>query len=248
MTQLELRRRLIELDQAIKELVGARADIAMEKARTEELLLNILPAAIAEELKKTGKVQPKYVPSATILFADFKAFTLLAERTEPNALIGLLDQYFTTFDEIVARHGLEKLKTIGDAYMAAGGRAGIEPSASFRCLPGGVSDAGHGRSNEDTSREDAITGTRATHRHPYGTGHIGSCRPAEVHIRYLGRRREHSRVDGSERRARPDQCLGNCCRACQDAVRSGAPWRYRGQTRSPARNVIPESLEAGPVC
>ena len=77
--------------------------------------------AIAEELKKTGKVQPKYVPSATILFADFKDFTLLTERTEPNALIGLLDQYFTAFDEIVARHGLEKLKTIGDAYMAAAG-------------------------------------------------------------------------------------------------------------------------------
>ena len=121
MTQLELRRRLIELDQAIKELVDARADIAMEKARTEELLLNILPAAIAEELKKSGKVQPKYVPSATILFADFKAFTLLAERTEPNALIGLLDQYFTTFDEIVTHHGLERLKTIGDAYMATAG-------------------------------------------------------------------------------------------------------------------------------
>jgi adenylate cyclase len=123
MTQLELRRRLIEFDQVIKELVGARADIATEEARTEELLLNILPATIAEELKKTGKVQPKYVPSATILFADFKDFTLLTERTEPNALIGLLDQYFTAFDEIVARHGLEKLKTIGDAYMACRHRA-----------------------------------------------------------------------------------------------------------------------------
>ena len=118
---MELHRRLIEFDQAVKELDAARADIATEKARTEELLLNILPVAIAEELKKAGKVQPKYVPSATMLFADFKDFTLLTERTEPNALIGLLDQYFTSFDEIVARHGLEKLKTVGDAYMAAGG-------------------------------------------------------------------------------------------------------------------------------
>ena len=72
MTQLELHRRLIEFDQAVKELDAARADIATEKARTEELLLNILPVAIAEELKKAGKVQPKYVPSATMLFADFK--------------------------------------------------------------------------------------------------------------------------------------------------------------------------------
>jgi adenylate cyclase len=73
-------------------------------------------------------VQPKYVPSATILFADFKGFTLLAEKMEPVALIGLLDQYFTAFDEIVTRLGLEKLKTIGDAYMAV---AGV-PAASRR--------------------------------------------------------------------------------------------------------------------
>jgi class 3 adenylate cyclase len=121
MTQLELRRQLIEFDQTVKELGQAHMELAAEKARTEELLANILPVSIAEELKKSGKVQPKYEPSATILFADFKGFTLLAERMEPVALIGLLDQYFSAFDEIVTRHGLEKLKTIGDAYMAVGG-------------------------------------------------------------------------------------------------------------------------------
>ena len=66
-------------------------------------------------------MQPKYTRSATILFADFQDFTLLAERTEPATLVNLLDQYFTAFDDIVARHGSEKLKTIGDAYMAVGG-------------------------------------------------------------------------------------------------------------------------------
>src|SRR5208283_1987669 len=128
MTQLELRRQLIEFHQAMKELDQAHTELSAEKAHTEELLINILPASIAEELKKNGKVQPKYVPSATILFTDFKGFTLLAERTEPVALIGLLDQYFTAFDEIVTRHGLEKLKTIGDAYVAVGG----VPAASRR--------------------------------------------------------------------------------------------------------------------
>src|SRR5260370_28878237 len=69
-------------------------------------------------------------------FAVFRGFSLLAERMEPVALIGLLDQYFTAFDEIVTRHGLEKLKTIGDAYMAVAGL----PAASRRhpidaCLP-----------------------------------------------------------------------------------------------------------------
>jgi adenylate cyclase len=121
MTLLELRRKLLELDQAITQLNHTRAAIAAEKARTDELLLNILPASIADELKRNGKVQPKYVPSATILFADFKGFTLLAERMEPAALVGLLDQYFTAFDDAIARHELEKLKTIGDAYMAVAG-------------------------------------------------------------------------------------------------------------------------------
>jgi class 3 adenylate cyclase len=121
MTQLELRRKLIEFDHTVKELDRVNTDLVAAKARTEELLVNILPVSVADELKKSGKVQPKYEPSATILFADFKGFTLLAERMEPVALIGLLDQYFTAFDEIVARHGLEKLKTIGDAYMAVAG-------------------------------------------------------------------------------------------------------------------------------
>jgi class 3 adenylate cyclase len=121
MTQLELRRKLIEFDQTLKDLEQARQEIAAEKSRSDELLVNILPASIADELKKNNKVQPRFVSSASILFADFKGFTLLAERAEPVALIGLLDQYFTTFDEIVTRHGLEKLKTIGDAYMAVAG-------------------------------------------------------------------------------------------------------------------------------
>ena len=121
LSQLELRRRLIEHGQTIRELDQARAEAAAEKARTEELLANILPPSIAGELKTNGKVQPKYTTAATVLFTDFKGFTLLTERTEPAALIGLLDQYFTAFDDIVARCGLEKLKTVGDAYMAVAG-------------------------------------------------------------------------------------------------------------------------------
>jgi adenylate cyclase len=121
LTQLELRRNLIAHRQAIKELDQARVEIAVEKARAEELLGILLPEPIADELKTKGKVTPKYTRSATILFADFQGFTLLAERTEPALLVDLLDQYFMAFDDIVARHGLEKVKTIGDAYMAIGG-------------------------------------------------------------------------------------------------------------------------------
>jgi adenylate cyclase len=121
LTQLELRRTLIEYGQIIKELDQARMETAAEKARADQLLDNLLPAAIADEFKKNGTVLPKYIRSATILFADFEGFTLLAERTEPATLVALLDQYFRAFDDIVARHGLEKVKTIGDAYMAVAG-------------------------------------------------------------------------------------------------------------------------------
>jgi adenylate cyclase len=119
--QLELRRKLIELDQAMQELEEARNSIAAEKTRAENLLANILPKSIAEELTTNGKVAPRHFPAATIVFTDFRNFTALSERAEPAMLIGLLDQYFRAFDTIIDRHGLEKLKTIGDAYMAVAG-------------------------------------------------------------------------------------------------------------------------------
>jgi adenylate cyclase len=121
LTLLELRRRLIEHDRTIRQLDQARHEAAAQKARAEELLHSLLPPAIADELKTNGRVQPRYLRSATVLFADLQGFTLLAERAEPASLVGLLHQYFAAFDDIVARRGLEKIKTIGDAYMAVGG-------------------------------------------------------------------------------------------------------------------------------
>ena len=121
LTLLELRRRLIEHNQTIAQLELAREEIAVQKARADELLDNLLPRSITEELKRCGRVQPRYIRSATVLLADFQGFTLWSERAEPAALIGFLDEYFNAFDDIVTRHGLEKIKTIGDAYMAVGG-------------------------------------------------------------------------------------------------------------------------------
>lgn len=114
MAQLELRRKLIELS-------GARQALETEKTRSDELLLNILPIKIADELKAKNEVEPKHYESVTIMFTDFKGFTSLAEASEPRALVNDLDQYFSAFDEIIGHHNLEKLKTIGDAYMCVGG-------------------------------------------------------------------------------------------------------------------------------
>jgi class 3 adenylate cyclase len=97
------------------------AIIVEERQRSEELLLNILPVSVAAELKETGKATSRLFDSVTVLFADFKGFSKLAAATEPEALINLLDEAFRAFDEIIAEHGLEKIKTIGDAYMCAGG-------------------------------------------------------------------------------------------------------------------------------
>jgi class 3 adenylate cyclase len=92
-----------------------------EREKSNQLLINILPRDVAEELKETGQVNPVYYESATILFTDFKGFTRIAETMTPKELINQLDGAFLQFDEISERFRLEKLKTIGDAYMCAGG-------------------------------------------------------------------------------------------------------------------------------
>jgi adenylate cyclase len=95
--------------------------ISKEKQRSEELLLNILPAEIAEELKATGDAKAKHYNHVSILFTDFKGFTQLSESLTAVELIAELNYCFSTFDTIISNYGLEKIKTIGDAYMAAAG-------------------------------------------------------------------------------------------------------------------------------
>jgi class 3 adenylate cyclase len=91
------------------------------KKRSDELLLNILPEEVAEELKNTGKSDARSFKDVTVLFTDFKDFTALAERLSPSVLVEEVNRYFKAFDEICEKHGIEKIKTIGDSYMAAGG-------------------------------------------------------------------------------------------------------------------------------
>ncbi|MGB5463928.1 MAG: adenylate/guanylate cyclase domain-containing protein, partial [Aureibaculum sp.] len=95
--------------------------IEEEKDRSEKLLLNILPEETALELKQNGKVEAKKFDSVTVLFTDFEGFTRYADNLSPEKLVETIDFYFSKFDEIVAKYDLEKIKTIGDAYMCAGG-------------------------------------------------------------------------------------------------------------------------------
>jgi len=95
--------------------------IEKEKSRSERLLLNILPEETAEELKQNGKVQAKKFDSVTVLFTDFEGFTNFAENLSPEKLVESVDFYFSKFDEIMEKYDLEKIKTVGDSYMCAGG-------------------------------------------------------------------------------------------------------------------------------
>lgn len=99
-----------------------------ERHRSEALLLNVLPREIADELRREGRVVPRHYDSATVLFSDFSGFTRIAESMNPSEVIERLDEVFQEFDRIVEAHGLEKIKTIGDAYLAVGGIP--RPSAS----------------------------------------------------------------------------------------------------------------------
>jgi class 3 adenylate cyclase/tetratricopeptide (TPR) repeat protein len=95
--------------------------IEEEKNRSENLLLNILPDETALELKQNGKVKAKKFDSVTVMFTDFKGFTSYSQNLSPELLVKTVDYYFSKFDDIMEKYGLEKIKTIGDAYMCAGG-------------------------------------------------------------------------------------------------------------------------------
>jgi class 3 adenylate cyclase len=103
------------------EAVRARAALDVERQRSERLLLNVLPAAIAARLKQSQGVIADGFPDVTVLFADIVNFTPLSEGIAPEAVVQLLDELFSGFDQLAQRHGLEKIKTIGDAYMVVGG-------------------------------------------------------------------------------------------------------------------------------
>jgi len=111
--------------------------IKVEKSISENLLLNILPNDVAVELKKFGKVEPVSHENVTVLFTDFKGFTEISESITPKELVAEINHCFGAFDEITTRYQIEKIKTIGDSYMAVGGSFG-----GRECTPWHVVSAG----------------------------------------------------------------------------------------------------------
>ncbi|MEG4997623.1 adenylate/guanylate cyclase domain-containing protein [Microcoleus sp. B4-D4] len=107
-----------ELEDRVEQRTG---ELRQEKERSEQLLLNILPAEIADRLMRTNESPAEHFEEATILFADIVGFTGISARIEPMQLVAGLNQIFSAFDQLTEKYGLEKIKTIGDAYMVVGG-------------------------------------------------------------------------------------------------------------------------------
>ncbi len=104
-----------------KKLALKNEQIEQEKERSEALLLNILPKYIAQELKEHAKVKTRTISQCTVVFTDFINFSQIAKKLTPQDLIGALDECFRAFDNIISKYNIEKIKTIGDSYMCAGG-------------------------------------------------------------------------------------------------------------------------------
>jgi class 3 adenylate cyclase len=119
---------------AAKALALKNEIIELEQQRSEALLLNILPESTAQELKANGRAEAKYYDSVTVLFTDFKAFTQVAEQLSPAELVEELDICFRAFDAIVEANGVEKIKTIGDAYMCVAGLPTENKNHAFMAL------------------------------------------------------------------------------------------------------------------
>jgi len=127
-----LRQKNIRLEKIVKERTAEIAQknvvlqeqkdvIEKEKAKSEELLLNTLPVKVVEELKEKGYTEPESFENVTVYFSDIKGFTDLSGSLDPKYLISKLNEMFTAFDDIMSKYGCERIKTIGDAYMAVCG-------------------------------------------------------------------------------------------------------------------------------
>lgn len=110
-----------EIDLKNRKIEQQKDLLQKEKDKTEKLLKNVLPTTTAEELKKRGKARARSYKTVSVLFTDFVGFTKISDKTPASDLVKKLDVYFKRFDEIIIKNNLEKIKTIGDAYMCAGG-------------------------------------------------------------------------------------------------------------------------------
>ena len=121
------------LDVAREERESNRLQIERQKQRADNLLLNILPARLADELVRTGTTKPARHEEASVMFIDIVGFTQASSTVPADRLVRELNELFGAFDDLCELEGVEKIKTIGDAYMAAAGVPDPAPDHAARC-------------------------------------------------------------------------------------------------------------------
>lgn len=163
-----------ELEKTVR---SRTAELAAEKQKSEDLLLNILPAETARELKEFGKARARRYEQVTVFFSDFVSFTAVANTLEPEQLVEELDFCFRTFDQIVARYGLEKIKTIGDAYLFIGTLDADPRETALNCVRASRDIQVFLRSHAEQARQNNGPVFRARiglHTGPLVTGVVGT--------------------------------------------------------------------------
>ena len=184
--------------------ITAARQVETLNAENETLLLNILPRSIAERLRGGEMVIADRFEDMAVLFADVVGFTELSSRLSANEVVSLLNDVFSACDRLADRFRLEKIKTIGDAYMVAGGLQTVMASSRRRTDHASTSPRWASRSS---TRSSARAGARAAPPDPGRDARRARRRrrhrAQEVHLRRLGRHGEHGQPDGVDRRAGP---------------------------------------------
>lgn len=134
----KLRKRKKRIEEQNIVIAQSKKEIEKEKEKSDGLLLNILPTAVAEELKRDGSSKPKFYDEVSVGFTDFSGFTMISEKLTPEELVEKLDYIFLEFDKIIERYGLQRIKTIGDAYMFASGLPHPLDDHAKRCVSAGL--------------------------------------------------------------------------------------------------------------
>ena len=223
------------LSDAREELNRRHEELEIEKRHAETLLLNILPARAAKELQEKGSVDPSYFADATIMFTDFVGFTLSTEKLAAEDLVHMLHDYFTAFDRISRRYGLEKLKTIGDSYMWHQRPAGADALPSGRHCDGCVRD---GAGCRGARPRQQVGGLESAHRNSHRPRGRGCRRDRQIRFRYLGRFGELQFAHGIVRRAQQDQHVRANARPREGLFRMRAPGQGSNQGQTRGRHVF----------
>ena len=179
------------------------ADLEQEKRRSETLLLNILPQKIVDRMRNGEMVIADRVSEATILFCDLVGFTTISQELPADRVIDFLSKIFAAFDRLAAEHGVEKIKTIGDAYMVA---AGIPEAQSDHATANCHARVAHARSG-GRHRHGDRSETSGPHWRAYRPDRRWRHRHAQVRLRYLGRHGEHREPHGIPLAARSNTGL-----------------------------------------